>query len=188
MGSGSPHQRLTFLLFGLVGGFPFGFMVRAGIELVRLWTRSLSDSPAVTPLDAYRAEWRFNFVVRLTIEPAEALVYSILYMCYGALYGMLMNAITTGHPEGKFWIMIGIGIGLVLVVGKALALGLGPAAKLKIAEASLLLRGHGRIRFMPLLETALQRQVLRQAGAVYQFRHAALQDHLAARMAEQEQR
>jgi hypothetical protein len=32
---------------------------------------------------------------------------------------------------------------------------------------------------MPLLQTAAQRQILRQAGAVYQFRHAALQDLLA---------
>ena len=34
---------------------------------------------------------------------------------------------------------------------------------------------------MPLLETALARQVLRLAGAVYQFRHADLQDRLADR-------
>ena len=32
---------------------------------------------------------------------------------------------------------------------------------------------------MPLLESALDRQMLRQAGAVYQFRHADLQDRLA---------
>jgi hypothetical protein len=32
---------------------------------------------------------------------------------------------------------------------------------------------------MPLLQVASDRQVLRQAGAVYQFRHAALQDLLA---------
>jgi hypothetical protein len=30
-----------------------------------------------------------------------------------------------------------------------------------------------------VLDEALNRQVLRQAGAVYQFRHAALQDRLA---------
>src|SRR5215470_7217612 len=36
-----------------------------------------------------------------------------------------------------------------------------------------------RVRFIPLLETAADRQVLRRAGAVYQFRHAALQDLLA---------
>jgi hypothetical protein len=33
---------------------------------------------------------------------------------------------------------------------------------------------------MRVCEDALDRQVLRQAGAVYQFRHAELQDHLAA--------
>jgi hypothetical protein len=37
---------------------------------------------------------------------------------------------------------------------------------------------------MPLLETALDKQVLRQAGAVYQFRHADLQDRLADRYKE----
>ena len=37
------------------------------------------------------------------------------------------------------------------------------------------------VRFMPLLESALKQGVLRQAGAVYQFRHADLQDRLAAR-------
>src|SRR5262249_21963769 len=36
-----------------------------------------------------------------------------------------------------------------------------------------------RVRFIPLLETAVDRQVLRRAGAVYQFRHAALQDLIA---------
>jgi hypothetical protein len=34
---------------------------------------------------------------------------------------------------------------------------------------------------MPMLKTALEKQVLRQTGAVYQFRHADLQDRLAER-------
>ena len=47
--------------------------------------------------------------------------------------------------------------------------------------AQVIWRLTGRpVRFLPLLQTALDRQVLRQAGAVYQFRHAALQDLLAA--------
>ncbi len=33
---------------------------------------------------------------------------------------------------------------------------------------------------LALFEDALDRQVLRQVGPVYQFRHAELQDHLAA--------
>jgi hypothetical protein len=35
------------------------------------------------------------------------------------------------------------------------------------------------VKFIRVLGDAHQRQVLRQAGAVYQFRHAELQDHLA---------
>ena len=41
-------------------------------------------------------------------------------------------------------------------------------------------RRQDRVRFLRLLEDASTRQVLRQAGVVYQFRHAALQDRLAA--------
>jgi hypothetical protein len=48
-----------------------------------------------------------------------------------------------------------------------------------VAELVLAVGGR-RVRFVPLLEDALRRQVLRQAGAVYQFRHAELQDRLAA--------
>jgi hypothetical protein len=56
----------------------------------------------------------------------------------------------------------------------------GAALSLLFTEMALRLQGRG-VRFMPLLEKALARQVLRQAGAVYQFRHADLQDRLAAR-------
>jgi hypothetical protein len=49
---------------------------------------------------------------------------------------------------------------------------------MKLTE--LVLTCQGRAHFLHLLEDALDRQVLRQAGAVYQFRHAALQDHFAA--------
>jgi len=47
-----------------------------------------------------------------------------------------------------------------------------------IAELLLALRGKGRVHFMGLLEQAVSRQVLRQAGTVYQFRHAELQEQL----------
>ena len=49
--------------------------------------------------------------------------------------------------------------------------------QLTAAEMTWGLRGQ-RVRFLPLLQTALQQQVLRQVGSVYQFRHAALQDLL----------
>jgi hypothetical protein len=42
----------------------------------------------------------------------------------------------------------------------------GAARSLRLTEVALRRRGR-RVRFMPLLESVLERQVLRQAGAVY---------------------
>jgi hypothetical protein len=66
----------------------------------------------------------------------------------------------------------------------------------RVGPRPLILTGHGggqhkkapgiwsldgrRAHFMSLLEDALAKQVLRQAGAVYQFRHAQLQDLLSS--------
>jgi hypothetical protein len=74
----------------------------------------------------------------------------------------------------QFGLMFGLPLGLVS------GFRAGAAPSLKFAEIALWSRGR-RVRFMPLLETALARQVLRQAGAVYQFRHADLQNRLADR-------
>jgi hypothetical protein len=76
----------------------------------------------------------------------------------------------------------GLGLGLTLGLLSGLVSGFraGAAPSLLFTEIALLLRGR-QVRFMPLLETAMDRQVLRQAGAVYQFRHADLQDRLADR-------
>ena len=48
-----------------------------------------------------------------------------------------------------------------------------------IAQIALRTQATGYVRFLPLLQDANRRQVLRQAGTVYQFRHAALQNYLA---------
>jgi hypothetical protein len=72
----------------------------------------------------------------------------------------------------------GLVIGLVIGLAGGLAVGRGSAADLHVMGLTWLLRGK-RVRFMPLLQAAAERQVLRQVGAVYQFRHAALQDLLA---------
>lgn len=48
------------------------------------------------------------------------------------------------------------------------------------AQAQLALTEHTPLRLVRFLEDARKRQILRTAGPVYQFRHATLQDHLAA--------
>jgi hypothetical protein len=55
----------------------------------------------------------------------------------------------------------------------------GSMPKVSLTELALVTTGAGKVKFIRVLEDARHRQVLRQAGAVYQFRHAELQDHLA---------
>jgi hypothetical protein len=72
----------------------------------------------------------------------------------------------------------GLAVGFVDGLAVGLVFGLGSAADLHVMGLTWLLRGK-RVRFVPLLQAAAERQVLRQVGAVCQFRHAALQDLLA---------
>jgi hypothetical protein len=81
-------------------------------------------------------------------------------------------------------LMGGLVFGLVSGLVSGLGLGFGDAAVAEVFLAEVVLAAGGRrVRFMWLLQTASDRQVLRQAGAVYQFRHADLQDRLAERFA-----
>ena len=95
-------------------------------------------------------------------------------------------------------VIAGLGIGTVagvmagLAFGPAVGIVTGPGAGLlstlisvqvpvvNLTEIILSIQEGSTVHFRRLLEDALDRQLLRQAGTVYQFRHAALQDHLAA--------
>jgi hypothetical protein len=56
----------------------------------------------------------------------------------------------------------------------------GQGPQLKFAEAITSLLHRDNVRFMQLPEEDSRLQILRQAGVVYQFRHAAPQGRLAA--------
>jgi hypothetical protein len=68
-----------------------------------------------------------------------------------------------------------------------LGVGLGAASLTAwgtwLVFARVWLPAHGRLpwRLPEFLEDAYRRGVLRRSGAVYQFRHARLQDHLTQR-------
>jgi hypothetical protein len=76
---------------------------------------------------------------------------------------------------------VGLGLLLGLVFGLVLVLpGTAWGQWLVLGRFWLPVRGRVPWRLMGFLDDAHRRGVLRQVGAVYQFRHARLQDHLAA--------
>jgi hypothetical protein len=70
-----------------------------------------------------------------------------------------------------------------VIFGLAPGVVLGSSAWFWYVFSRCWLAARGRLpwRVMPFLEDAHRRGVLRQAGAVYQFRHARLQDRLVSR-------
>lgn len=148
---------------GLAAGLVVGLMAWLGAGLVAGMSRPGTDNISpLSPLSSWRSDRAFGLVVGLGV-----------------------------------WIGLGLGIGLAAglafgfaALGSWIAFGLGPAIGAGIAypqswSSSLAfaqLAAHDRtpVRLMRFLEDTRNRGVLRTVGPVYQFRHARLQDRLAA--------
>jgi hypothetical protein len=157
------HRLPGVLVLVLVLVLAAWLAARFAFWLLSLWATPIADSPSATAAGTYRAARRAS-------------------MIYGFALGLaagLAAGLTAGLTAG---LAAGLLVGLVagLPVGFASALVSGPVPLVKMTELVLARQQRRRVHFLHLLEDASGRQVLRQAGTVYQFRHAALQAHLAA--------
>ncbi|MBZ4017459.1 NACHT domain-containing protein, partial [Streptomyces purpurogeneiscleroticus] len=169
--------------FGLVGGLEevlkVGFAVGLGTGIAFGAMMCLN-----TPADAIRAPSpRSVLGDDRTVSGIRAVVETL---GSGVLCGALI-----GHPQ--FRISVDIETALFFGLGSGLAVGLAGrfASRFQTGLAAsawawysashcwLALRGRLPWRLMRFLTDAHRRGVLRQTGAVYQFRHARLQDRLA---------
>ena len=189
------------LAAGLLAGLAFGFGARLGFGLagapqtlvlrrprprelawimfppmfvpmvLNLWATPIADSRSSTPAGTYRADRR------------TSLIYGLVYGLAFGLLAALAAAFTNGYGQGlAYGLLSALGWGLVAGLAMWLAAWLvaGQVPLVKLTELILIAQRQNWVRFLHLLERAFDRQVLRQAGALYQFRHAALQAHLAA--------
>lgn len=95
-------------------------------------------------------------------------------MAAAAVGGLVFPRASTPFAGLLAGTMFGIAVGCTFLVSRAWG-------SFVIAYAWLAAQGKLPLRLMPFLADAHRRGVLRQAGAVYQFRHARLQDNLANR-------
>jgi TIR domain len=150
--------------------FTFGLLFGLVSWLLDVWRLPLAATLDATPRSVYQRDVRSQLLGGLMGAVACLLGFSVIYGLSAGLTGRL--------EEGLYGLMLGLVFGPM--VGLLFVLAFGAAPSLLLTEIAHRLKGR-QVRFMPLLETALSRQVLRQAGAVYQFRHADLQDRLADR-------
>ena len=189
-----PHKLPRLLAVGLVGGLAgglvgvfvsmlFGAGHEAGLgagfvgvlvgvfrALSELWTVPLPHALTATPTASYQNDRRTSIGAGFGVGLLVGLAAGGFT---GGLTGGLVDGLAVGLPGG-------LACGLLVGLGGRFPGGLaGGSMKVSLAELVLATTGAGRVKFIRVLEDAHHRQVLHQAGAVYQFRHAELQDHLA---------
>lgn len=141
---------------GLVGGLVFGFL-----EVL-----SVPNDPELSrsPLTSLRVDR--NATVASTIV-ATLVTGGVAGITFGFVFG--------------FWGGVAFGLTLGFAAGLIVGLLLGGAwGRFMLVRVPLALTGRTPWTLIAFLEDAHLRGVLRQAGGVYQFRHARLQDRLIA--------
>lgn len=140
----------------------------------------------------------FGFEANLALTTPELVLGTVSSVIGGGILGAIgygrVGAIAFGLASGSlFFFTAGVpygadvnGVALGLAYGAAFGLATGSACVLArawgaftLSRTWFALRGRLPWRLMTFLDDAHRRGVLRQAGGVYQFRHARLQDRLA---------
>ncbi|MBV9141274.1 MAG: NACHT domain-containing protein [Pseudonocardiales bacterium] len=163
-----PFGLAEGLLVRFPPGLAFGVIGGGGAILVRGLMGSLAAG-----IVGGRAYGRVGgFIFALTNAVGGGLVLALTNAVGGGL------AFELSHPGSHEILGVILGLAVGLIVG-----GLGVLSRAwgvyTLSRIWLALRGELPWRLMRFLEDAHRREVLRQSGATYQFRHARVQEHLA---------
>lgn len=161
LGPGPRYGVLAGLVLGPLAGLAWGLLAR--IET------PIDVRTAVSPTDLLRTN-------RATVIFESSVIGLVCAAAFAVMAGLLHGL--------RYGLLYGISYGLVLGFGIGLGVTLGLTAWGQwLALSRIWLPLHRRLPWalITFLDDACQRGVLRQAGAVYQFRHARLQAHLTDR-------
>ena len=162
--------RLAFgVLFGVMAGGEVGLLpALAGGVACALVTWVMPDRPAPTGKPGPRMTLQANR--RNTLYAAAQ---------YGLAGGVIFAAIALLTKGAHTALSTGCIAALIYALAAAFGAGLWTWTQFKVAHIWLAAHGWLPWRLWAFLDDAHSRGVLRQAGTVWQFRHALLQDHLA---------
>jgi hypothetical protein len=156
---------------GLAAGLTAGLATGLAAGLVDATTVDPGRSSSLGPATTWRLNWNYTRMVMLTVGLAAALTIGL-------------TAVLTIRPKAGLDVGLRGGLTFGLAAGLAAGLAVGLATSdawpAFIASAQIAIKWRTPVRLMTFLEDAHSRNVLRSVGPAYQFRHAHLQDRLAA--------
>ncbi|WP_329428141.1 site-specific integrase [Streptosporangium sp. NBC_01495] len=168
--------------YGLIGGFIVGFMVGLADGMVKWAEQPASSTAATTPLTSWKADRTLTLLRAVTLGLAAGLPVGLLAgSSFGRLVGLAVGfegGLTGGLAAG---LTSGLAAGLMVGLSRGLNHGNHHAwLAYTIAIRRLAKKEHLPFTLMTFLDDAHRLGLLRTVGPIYQFRHAELQDHLAA--------
>lgn len=152
------------LVFGALYGLSAGLVVGLGIAVAAALRFALGSSAELT----HPSSPKWTMVRDRIAVWTGSLVLAVVF---GAAAGLVFGPHQTG--------MVGLGLSCGLLLGFTLSVLHLRWWWFTVARVWLALRGRLPWELVLFLEDARKLGVLRQAGAVYQFRHALVQDRLA---------
>lgn len=168
------------LIFGMALGLPVGILA----ELTNYLQEGDADlTKTAHPQAAYRTDrWRALLTGPLLALLTWATVWSTIHVSLYALFVAPSKAAATsilGFTAALKVTQVGTVV-TSLVVGLSYGLITSAWGWFQVARLYYHLTGEWPWRIMAFLDDAHKTRVLRQVGAVYQFRHVLLRDRLAA--------
>ncbi|MBV8993825.1 MAG: NACHT domain-containing protein [Pseudonocardiales bacterium] len=176
--------RLVFalvgvLLFGLALGLVIWLLGVLVYGLISFVTSPSVAQRAISPTQSKRRDRRLSLFVMGILTLMFGLVFGLTYGL-GHRYGYMQGfGPGSGAEHGLVFWLIGLAIGLI--IGPVFGFPMSGTSWPRFAVASLWLWMRRRLplRLMSFLDDAYRLGLMRVVGPVYQFRHAALQDHFA---------
>lgn len=167
---------LVGAVFGVVWGILWGLVTGAAVGFVlgfTTWTGvPVAAEEATRPVATLRADRRL-------VTLSTAALAAVFGLTFAAVFGAIawLVALLSDNPlDGILSISL-----LGTVLGCVVGIFSGEWPYYLLARLILAARGRLPWSLMPFLDHAHQLGLLRQVGAAYQFRHGALQAHLAGR-------
>jgi MFS family permease len=157
---GLGNGRQVGLVYGAIFGLTIGLVSGIGIIVGLATPRDVKT--AASPIDLLASD-RKNTIRQLLV--AIGVIGTVFAVAVAFFLGVVLGVVN--------------GVALGVAFGAVAGLGFNAWGWwLVLARIWLPLTGRLPWQVLTFLDDAYQRGVLRQAGAVYQFRHARLQDHL----------
>ncbi|MEU3910150.1 NACHT domain-containing protein [Streptomyces sp. NPDC029721] len=161
---------------GIAAGFRSGYLTGLGVGFAFLLITGFTTGITSAPLNVETAVGPTSVLTR------DRRTFWTLWLGSGLAVGLLLGFIFGVLSGGDYATGLVIGLTIGLLIGHVIGLSGSVWWQFLVARFVLALSGHVPWRLMAFMADAHQRRgVLRQMGAVYQFRHFDLQRHLSRR-------